>query len=267
MNLSEITIYPIKSAQGISVPSAFLEERGLQYDRRWMLIDDNGFSLTQRKIPRMALIDVQVKSDKLLVIAPGMGELTVPFDVKRSDAIAVTVWDDTVQAFTISREIDDWFSRFLDYPCRLVYMREESSRRVEQKYAIGNNQVSFADAFPLHLISEESLRDLNARLKTPVSMNRFRPNLVIRGCKPYEEDMWRVIRIGALTFHIVKPCARCTIPTVDQTTAVREKEPIQTLRQYRTFNDKVLFGQNLIHARNGILRVGDPVEIIEYAAS
>ncbi len=267
MNLSEIIIFPIKSARGISVPSALLEERGLQYDRRWMLVDGNGLFLTQRKFPRMALMDVQVKSDTLLVNAPGMGELTIPFDVKKSNAIAVTVWDDAVQAFTISDEIDKWFSQFLDVPCRLVYMRKESTRPVESKYAISNDHVSFADAFPLHLISEESLQDLNVRLDMPVPMNRFRPNLVIRGCKPYEEDTWRVIRIGALTFHTVKPCARCTIPTIDQATAVRGKEPIQTLRQYRTINGKVMFGQNLIHASNGTLRVGNAVEIVEYATS
>lgn len=267
MILSAITIYPIKSAKGISVPSAHVEERGLQYDRRWMLVDGNGLFLTQRKIPRMALMEVQVKSDTLLVNAPGMSELKIPFDVKKSEPIEVTVWDDTVQAFTISDEIDKWFSRFLDFPCRLVYMRKESTRPVESTYAIRNDQVSFADGFPLHLISEASLQDLNSRLETPVPMNRFRPNLVIRGCKPYEEDTWRVIQIGSLQFHIVKACERCAIPTVDQTTAVQGKEPIQTLRQYRTINGQVLFGQNLIRESNGILSVGDAVEIVEYAAS
>lgn len=266
MIVSELNIYPIKSAKGIPLPSAMLEERGLQYDRRWMLVDNNGLFLTQRKIPRMALMDVQVKSDELLVTAPGMSELTIPFEVKKSEPIAVTVWDDTVQAFTISFEIDEWFSRFLDFPCKLVYMRKESTRPVEQKYAIRNDQVSFADSFPLHLISEASLQDLNSRLEAPVPMNRFRPNLVIRGCKPYEEDTWRLIQIGSLKFHIVKACPRCTIPTVDQATAMQGKEPIQTLRQYRTANGQVLFGQNLIHEGNGILNVGDEVKIIEHAA-
>ena len=266
MIVSEINIYPIKSAKGIPLSSAMVEEQGLQYDRRWMLVGNNGLFLTQRKIPRMALMDVRVKPDSLLVNAPGMNELIIPFEVKKSDSMMVTVWDDTVQAFTISGEIDEWFSRFLDYPCKLVQMRKESTRPVEQKYAIQNDQVSFADSFPLHLISEASLQDLNSRLETPVPMNRFRPNLVIRGCKSYEEDTWRVIKIGSVKFHVVKACARCTIPTVDQATAAQGKEPIQTLRQYRTVDGKVLFGQNLIHESNGMLHVGDEVAVIEYAS-
>ncbi|MBI3579506.1 MAG: MOSC domain-containing protein [Ignavibacteriales bacterium] len=267
MILSEIVIYPIKSAKGISLSSAMLEERGLQYDRRWMLVDRNGLFLTQRKFPRMALMDVQVKLDSLLVNAPGMSELTIPFEVERSKPVAVTVWDDTVQAFTISSEINEWLSRFLEFPCALVYMRKESTRFVESTYATRNDQVSFADSFSLHLLSEESLHDLNSRLETPVPMNRFRANLVIRGCKPYEEDTWRVIEIGSLKFHIVKACPRCTIPTVDQTNAMQGKEPIRTLRQYRTVNGQVLFGQNLIHKSNGILNAGDEVKVIEHTAS
>jgi hypothetical protein len=140
-------------------------------------------------------------------------------------------------------------------------MPESTFRPVNSHYATDNEQVSFTDGFPFLLISEASLQDLNKRLDEPVPMNRFRPNLVVSGCEAFAEDSWRQIRIGSISFNVVKPCERCVITTVDQALGIRGKEPLQTLSQYRRQNGKILFGQNLIHTSLGALQVGDSVEI------
>lgn len=262
MILSEINIYPIKSTRGIPISASKLEPRGLQHDRRWMVVDEHGMFLTQRKLPRMALISVEVASSSLLVSAPDMSPLSIPFSTREGKPLHVQVWNDGVNAQSVNEESDDWFSRFLGFTCKLAFMPEEAVRPVDPKYSVNNSHVSFADAFPLLLISQASLDDLNDRLEQPVPMNRFRPNLVIEGSGAYEEDRWKTIKIGDITFHAAKSCSRCTVPTVDQATGVRGQEPILTLASYRTNNGKVYFGQNLIHANLGTLKVGDAVEII-----
>jgi uncharacterized protein YcbX len=161
----------------------------------------------------------------------------------------------------LGEEVSQWFSEFLELSCQLVYMPDNSYRPVNSRYASHNQQVSFADGFPFLLISEASLQDLNERLDQPIPMNRFRPNLVVSGCEAFAEDSWRSIRIGSIPFHVVKPCERCLITTVDQAQGIRGKEPLQTLAQYRLSNGKILFGQNLIPAELGTLQVGDSVEI------
>jgi uncharacterized protein YcbX len=135
-------------------------------------------------------------------------------------------------------------------------------RPIKSRYQVNNEQVSFADGFPFLLISDASLADLNQRLEQPVPMNRFRPNLVVSGCEAFAEDGWQSIRIGSIGFRVVKPCDRCVITTVDQTQGIRGKEPLLTLAQYRRWDGKIWFGQNLIHEQLGMLKVGDSVEII-----
>lgn len=261
IKLSGIYIYPIKSAAGISLKTAQVENRGFQYDRRWMLVDDTGKFLSQRQLPRMALISVLLEEDKLVVKAPNRETLSIPLHLDRGDCICVQVWQDVCEAIPLGEEVSQWFSEFLEISCQLVYMPESSFRPVDSSYAIDNEPVSFADGFPFLLISEASLQDLNERLDEPVLMNRFRPNLVVSGCKPFAEDGWRLIRIGLIAFHVVKPCARCAITTVDQAQGIQGKEPLLTLAQYRHKNGKILFGQNLIQAKLGTLQVGDLVEI------
>ncbi|MBM4160430.1 MAG: MOSC domain-containing protein [Ignavibacteria bacterium] len=260
LRLTELSIYPIKSARGISLASAQVTEHGLQYDRRWMLVDENGAFLTQRKIPRMALITVELAPDLLVVRAPGINDLGLPLQPQPSSTVRVKIWDDTVEALSTGEDAGGWFTNYLGLPCNLVYMPDTAHRTVKPKY--GDNRVSFADAFPFLLISEESLGDLNNRLENPVPMNRFRPNLIVSGCRPYEEDEWHEIRIGSITFRLVKPCARCTIPGVDQVTGVQGKEPIRTLATYRSRDGKVLFGQNVVHEGTGVLSAGDHVEVV-----
>ncbi|MEK7251316.1 MAG: MOSC N-terminal beta barrel domain-containing protein [Bacteroidota bacterium] len=260
--LSDINIYPIKSCKGFSAESWELEARGFRYDRRWMLVDNEGMFLTQRDFPRLTLVSVQVKSDHLRVEAPNMEPLFVPFKLESKKHIPVVVWEDGVEAVSVSKEAANWFSEFLGFSCKLVAMTERSLRPVDKNYSVNNDIVSFADAFPLLLISEASLADLNSRLEVVIPMKRFRPNLVVKGCEPFAEDSWKEIMIGDVALHVVKPCARCTITTVDPETGEKGQEPLRTLATYRTVDNKVMFGQNVLHANNGTLRVGDEVNVL-----
>jgi uncharacterized protein YcbX len=263
--LSAINIYPIKSLGGIALSEAKVERRGLQYDRRWMLVDQDNKFITQREYPRMALCSIRVQSEGLDMSAPGMERLLIPFHLKNPAPVTVRVWKSICEAVTVDRFADAWFSRFLAAPCRLVYMPDETRREVNSSYAVNDDIVSFADGYPFHLIGESSLADLNGRLKSPVPMNRFRPNFVVSGSRPFDEDGWSKIRIGATVFHVVKPCERCAIPTIDQETGERTgREPTRTLSRYRTTNNQVLFGRYLIAEREDeILRVGDRIQLIE----
>ncbi|HBB33806.1 MAG TPA: MOSC domain-containing protein [Cyanobacteria bacterium UBA9273] len=261
ITLSGIYIYPIKSAGGISLETSQVGNLGFEYDRRWMLVDERGKFLTQRQLPRMALIKVQLAEDCLVVEAPNQPKLAIPLQPNRSDRISVQVWNDICEAIPLDIEISQWFSEFLEIPCQLVYMPDNSCRPVNPRYARNQEQVSFADGFPFLLISEASLQDLNNRLDRPIPMNRFRPNLVVSGCEAFAEDTWHQIHIGSISFRVAKPCSRCTITTVEQSHGMREKEPLITLAQYRLRNGQIFFGQNLIQEQLGQLQVGDTVAI------
>ncbi|HLH62991.1 MAG TPA: MOSC domain-containing protein [Ktedonobacteraceae bacterium] len=266
--VSELNVYPIKSCAGITLETARIGPRGFYHDRAYMLVDPLGYFITQREQPRMALITPALAGDGALRLqAPGMQAMTItPFRAgKRRE---VFIWDDSCVAVDQGDDIAAWFSAFLDTACRLVRLPEDATRPVDPRYAISQrDEVGFADGFPFLLITRASLDDLNARLKQPIPMNRFRPNIVVQNTSPYAEDTWRTIRIRDITFHIVKPCARCEIPTTDQTTAERGKEPLKTLSTYRHAVRGVMFGQNLIHEQQGRIRLGDAVEIIEVADS
>lgn len=265
MNISEINIFPIKSLGGISVESAVVEDRGLQFDRRWMLIDDKRQFLTQRECSRMALLQLSVNGEQLTVTNDGR-ELAIPIEPATGEMASVKVWSSSVKAEVYPDEINSWFSNVLGLPCRLVRMPEASKRKVNPFYAVRKFQdtVSFADAYPFMLIGEASLADLNSKLTQPLKMNRFRPNFVVEGSEPFAEDTWKKIRIGDAVFHVVKPCDRCVVTTVDQESGEKGKEPLATLSTYRKKNGKVLFGQNLIADKaGGTVKVGDQVEIIE----
>jgi uncharacterized protein YcbX len=262
ITVSEVNIYPIKSCGGISLTSAQLEPRGFQYDRRWMLVDDDGIFLTQREYPRMALISVQLHADHLRTEAPGMPSLDIPLRQNAKEHVLVEVWGDKVQAVDVGTKASTWFSEFLGVSVRLVAMSEKSYRPVDERYRLNSDTVSFADAFPLLLISEGSLEYLNSKLEDRLPMKRFRPNMVVRGCAPHDEDNWREILIGDVKMHVVKPCARCVITTVDPETGTRTNEPLRTLATFRTQLGKVIFGQNVLHALNGTVHVGDNVKIV-----
>lgn len=263
LTLSQIFIYPIKSLGGIALTEAQVEERGLQYDRRWMLTDLGGQMLSQRDIPQMALLDVEVGTQSLQVshrwksIVP----LDIPLTPPQSSLKPVTVWDDTLEAVPVGPEADEWFSAVLGTPSRLMYLPNNSVRRVDEKYVPEPLNVSFADGYPLLIIGQASLDGLNARLTETLPMNRFRPNLVFTGGAPHEEDTWRDFRVGTILFRGVKPCGRCIITTIDQQTTEKGAEPLKTLATYRRNEHKILFGQNLIALSAGKIRVGDRIEV------
>lgn len=281
--LSDLVIYPIKSAAGISVQTARLSARGLWGDRRYMVVDPSGQFMTQRRFPQMALIRPVMTSaggesavPSLQIAAPGMDDLSVdPLAVSQEQM--VEVWGDRTPSISCGPTAQSWFSTFLNTPCQLVYM-PESSRRPTDHGKLGPAEiVSFADAYPYLLLSEASLNGLNQKLivkqAEPVPMNRFRPNLVVKGdVAPHAEDQWKRIQIGEATFRVSKPCARCSVPNVEQSSGKRTQEPSRTLATYRAWDKGIWFGQNLIQEAAdlqsspqslGSLAVGDVVEILD----
>ena len=263
ITLSGLNVYPVKSAAGIALSTARVDPRGLAGDRRWMVVDEKRAFLTQRTHPRLALVSVAIAGDGVILTAPWMPALTVPVPRPGATAIRVRVWDDVCDAVPTGDEPAAWLSRIVGVACELVYMPEAFHRPVAARGPAPPAEVAFADAFPFLLISEGSLADLNRRLEHPLPMNRFRPNLVVRGCAAYAEDGWRQITIAGIVFHVVKPCSRCTTTTVDQGTGERGREPLATLATYRRVNNEVLFGQNLVHEGIGQLAVGDEVLVVK----
>lgn len=270
LTLSELYIYPIKSAAGIALSEASLTARGLQYDRRWMVVDGQGKFLTQRRFPRMALIGVSI-AEQLNLSAPGMPDLSVPLVADSAERIMVEVWGDRCTAIPVGNESKAWFTQFLGMECQLVYMPDDALRPTDHGKLGENKLVSFADAYPYLLISERSLIGLNHKLaaakKPAVSMSRFRPNFVVKGAElPHIEDSWQQITIGSATFDLPKLCDRCAIPNVDPMTGDRGKEPTQTLATYRYWDKGIWFGQNCVQNQpseeGGTLQIGDAVEVI-----
>jgi uncharacterized protein YcbX len=270
MELSGIFIYPVKSLGGISLNETLVEDRGLQFDRRWMLVDEKGDFLTQREWPKMATLKVVLESENLKITAEN-DALFVPFQATSKEKIKVRIWQSKCEARLYDETVNSWFSDVLQTKCRLVLMPEETKRKVNPIYALRKFEdvVSFADGYPVLLIGENSLEDLNGRLENPLPMNRFRPNLVLKNSEAFAEDNWKTIKIGDAIFHLVKPCARCVITTINQEKGVSDsKEPLKTLAGYRlkksVTGQKILFGQNLIAENFGArIRLGDKLEIIE----
>ncbi|MEO1395220.1 MAG: MOSC N-terminal beta barrel domain-containing protein [Cyanobacteria bacterium J06634_5] len=282
LTLSELFIYPVKSAAGISIHSASLTSRGFEGDRRCMVVSPDGQFMTQRRFPKMALIKLALiksalQSQQLRLSAPHMPALTVPIPAPEADENAeqmtVEVWGDRTLARSLGSDAHAWLTQFLGTPCQLVYMPHSSHRPTDHGKFGPNNIVSFADAFPYLLISEASLTELNNKLKAnnaaPVPMNRFRPNLVVQGAiTPHAEDQWKRIRIGDAIFSVAKPCARCSVPTVNQSTGEKTvgNEPIKTLSTYRAWDKAIWFGQNLVQENpevEAVVRVGDRIEVLD----
>ncbi len=268
LRVSQLSIYPVKSLGGISLQQSALERFGLHNDRRWMVVDDRGRYLTQREKSRMCLIQPEPLNNGLRLSAPGMTKLEIAHTAQIPSR-EVRVWDDHVTALDCGDTAAQWLSRFLDTDCRLVYFPDDGQRAVDPTYAQPGDVTAFSDGFPLLLITQASLDDLNGRLAEPVPMRRFRPNLVIDGSehylKPYAEDNWKRLRIGDLTLRVVKPCSRCVIPTIDPTSGERhaDAEPLRTLASYRMHDHKIFFGQNVIADGEGRLEVGQPVEVLD----
>lgn len=256
--LSGLFAYPIKSCGGVSLDSWEVDGRGLRYDRRWMLVDESGRFLSQRELPRLSLVRVGLAPDHLSVDAPGMPRLEVPLGPSTDALVPARIWRDSVMASPVGARADRWFTEFIGARSRLLHLPEDAARPVDPPFGRPGDRLHLADGFPFLLISEASLAELNERLDRPVPMDRFRPNLVVRACEPFAEDGWLRVRIGTIAFRVAKPCARCVVTTVDQTTGERGREPLRTLARFRKVGTEVFFGQNLIHDGAGDLRVGDP---------
>jgi uncharacterized protein len=260
LRLSEIWIYPIKSLGGIRMPHAQVRPKGLQYDRRWMLIDDEANFITQRVHSIMAFFKLSF-SGELFTIKFGEDVIQLPVNAPVStEPVNASIWDDNVEVFEVLGEYSQWFSQRLGINCRLVYFPEQIQRYVDEKYRIDNDQVSLADGYPFLIIGQRSLDDLNSRLKIPVPMNRFRPNFVFTGGEPFEEDRLRKFTIGKSRFVGVKACSRCVLTTVNQETAEKGLEPLATLATYRRVNNKIYFGQNLLAIDCYEVYEGDKIE-------
>jgi uncharacterized protein YcbX len=279
MKITEINIYPVKSLKGIGLGEARVTRRGFESDRRWMITDDAGKFLSQRELPKMASIAISIEPDGLRFSAPGTEDLPVQSRPTEGNIGQVQVWSSVCAAEFYDETVNGWFSELLGTRCRLVYMPEDTKRGINPLFNTGEDIVSFADGYPFMALGEASLEDLNSRLDAPLPMNRFRPNLVIGGAEAYAEDRWKRVRIGGTIFRATKPCARCSITTVDQAKGLfGGKEPLRTLADYRKAQqvmpdayaamgmggNDVLFGQNLVPENVGEpIRVGDGVEVLE----
>jgi uncharacterized protein YcbX len=262
VHLSAIYRHPVKSLAGAQVQTCGLDPFGLQDDRRFMLAAPDGRFISQRTHPQLARLSAHLEQDTLRLEGPHAKAIHVP-RAPAGPVIPVSVWGDTIDAISVGVEADRWFTEFLQADAHLVHIGDDTVRQVDPTYAPVGARVGFADGFSLLLIGAASLDDLNGRLETPVTMRRFRPNLVISGALPYAEDGWKTIRIGEVLMDVVKPCARCVMTTVDPTTGSKcGPEPLRTLATYRRIGSEVMFGQNLVHRSTGTLTVGDRVEIV-----
>jgi uncharacterized protein len=269
LKLSEIYIYPIKSLGGILLNTANITTRGLENDRRFMLIDENGRFLSQREYPQLAIFQTEIEAESLKITNKKNGStlqisLQYSLNHKVTQSLNVQIWDDETSAIEVSQEASDWFTQALGIPTRLVYMHEESLRKTDAQYSLTGEEItSFSDGYPILIIGQSSLDDLNNRLENPVNINRFRPNFVFTDGEPFEEDAWHEFTVGIVSFFGVKPCARCIMTTIDQETGEKKgKEPLLTLNKYRKAGNRILFGQNVLINQLGTVSVGDDVTVL-----
>lgn len=269
--VSAIRRYPVKSCRGHAVDTALVEPWGLAGDRRWALIDPNGKTVTGREYPWFVLVEPELTPSGLLVRAPGATPLRVGAPTAGA-SVELSLWASRVRALPAADAASEWFSAVLDGPVRLVYLADPTLRQVDPVFGRPDDRVSLADGYPLLLTAQESLDALNdlvlersAGAEEPLAMTRFRPNLVVTGGAAWAEDSWRRVRIGDAVFRMVKRCARCVFTTVDPDTGQRGKEPLRTLARHRRWDGKTWFGVNLVPDNPGVtLRVGDPVEVLEW---
>lgn len=268
--LTGINRYPIKSCRGHPVPAAVVQPWGLDGDRRWMLVNQAGWTVTAREYPQLVLVHPRLTTDGLLVEAPGADPLRVRTPAGGAH-LRVRLRGTEVMATAADSAAHMWFSAVVGTPVRLVYLDDPTQRRPDPRYSSNHDRVSFADGFPLLLASEDSLAALNALIadgpnaeEGPLPMARFRPNLVVAGASAWAEDRWRVLHIGAASFRVVKGCSRCVLTTVDPHTATRGREPLHTLARHRRWDGRVWFAVNLIPRGSGAtIRLGDEVKIVE----
>lgn len=270
LTVTDLFRFPVKSLRGHALDQAAIGPRGIDGDRRWMLVDQTGRFLTRREVPEMALFDVEADHEALLIRHPVHGSCHIPRPDEGIAKTSVSIWGETMCVRPANDASAAYLSHALGRPVRLVYQGDETIRPVDPTFAAPGDQVSLSDGFPLLLVTKASLDALNAELALPVAMARFRPNIVVAGADAWREDHWRRIRIGNVTLRLPKPCSRCIITTQDSLSGVREhgNEPLSTLlRIGRMGKGGVMFGQNAIPENSGTITTGDLVEILEEGAS
>ena len=269
MRLTSIHIYPLKAARAVDLDQARVEPWGLAGDRRWLLVDEDGRFISQREEPALARVVVSCAPDGIRVSADGRTALVIAEPPDGAAVAKVRIWSDVLMAAAAAPVADAWFSAYLGRPARLVYLDDPTRRPVDPEYGRDTDVVSFADGYPLLLTSAGSLAELGDWLaadgEPPVPMTRFRPSVVVAGAPPWAEDRWRRVRIGPVLFRVAKPCGRCIVTTTDQLTGERGRQPLKMLGRHRRFGQALVFGQNLIPDSGGVIRVGDPVEILAAA--
>jgi uncharacterized protein len=272
LTLTALNRYLIKSCRGEALRSATVEPWGLAGDRRWMVVDQAGDAITARTFPVMVLIRVgRLPGGGLRICAPGQPPLAIARPGTAAGPVPVAVWGNGLRAQDAGEAAARWFSSVIGGPARLVYLADPTQRHPNPRFARASDTVTFADGYPVLLTSEDSLAALNELIaggpraaEGPLPMMRFRPSLVVGGARPWAEDGWRRLRIGAATFRVVKGCDRCVLTLIDPQTAAKGKEPIATLARHRRWDGKTWFGMSLIPDTPGaVISVGDPVELLE----
>lgn len=265
ITITQLNIYPLKSARGLSLTGLSIGKMGPSMDRRWMVVNSlDGQFVSQRQVSQMCLIHVELDANTVRFSINGLDTIQLCIDdCQRGPLRDVTVWNDRLHARDCGDDIAQWLSHFLGMDVRLVFMADDCLRYVDRSFARQNEQVSFADGFPVLLISQASLDHFNQHLSQPISMSRFRPNIVVNGCAAYAEDQWQEIRVGGLTLSLVKPCSRCVIPSIDPETGIKNAEVSKALATHRRREGSVYFGQNLLVNGHGQLSLGD---IVTFAA-
>lgn len=263
VEISELHIYPVKALGGISLGTSRVQRTGLEYDRQWMVSKADGAFMSQREYPQMARVGTEMHNDQLFLSCCGMQGLAVPAIADDAPRLKTKIWGDHVHALAGTAGVDTWLSEAIGEPCRLVAFPGGEKRYCDPRVAHDDDCILFADGFPLLIISEASLQDLNNRLECPVAMDRFRPNIVIRGCNAFAEDSWKTIKINGVTIRCVAQCPRCLVPTVDPQRGIPAgPEPLATLSGYRKIDGKIMFGVNAVADMAGTISVGDTVNVL-----
>ena len=271
MKVASLHIHPVKSLRAIDLEEATVERRGLAHDRRWMVVNGDGKFLTQRSHPQLATISVTLTPGGLHCSCDGHGSIDVtrPNESSRKQ---VVVWSSDVDAAIADDAASLWLSKIVGQEAHFVFMDDRASRMKISDWTSNPEPVSFADAFPVLVTNAASLDALNENIEAhggvPITIGRFRPNIVIAGAEPWAEDRWRKIKIGELIFDLVKPSDRCVVTTTDQKTGQRMgKEPLAALARIHRSPDPringVIFGENAVPRNEGRIRVGDAIEVLE----
>jgi len=263
LTLNNIVIHPVKSLNGIELEEAAIEEKGLRFDRRWMLVNENGGAITQRTFPKLVFVRVSMEGDLLTISDKNISQMPISFNIhEQGEKVEVRVWDDVFMAYEIKPELNQWFSDFLEKPVRLMKVPFDSTRVINQKYNTEQRSMGFQDSSPVLITFQESLDDLNSRMEIPVPMHRFRPNLIISGLDPYKEDDINRLQINGVVFKIFKSCSRCIFTTIDQETGQNGAEPLKTLSTYRQKGNDILFGASAYPENDGIIDLNSEVKVL-----